>query len=210
MTDRPPLKSYTFEGYYSDDPGESGPRTDCVLAPDRDTAIRLAAAAVLTDNEWSLEDRDYAPTLREFHDAEITISYEWVQGETGRVCPACTSDQQRPDGSHFDLDGATREVMECRTCGHRWLSLDYGEARAKLEAHAWHDIDTLDRFERLSRLGDDAPTLDEAVEEFRDDPSRETAQVLRDTADQYHDDGMIGPDTWGHWCDAASPYLKEE
>lgn len=203
MADRPPLKSYTFEGYYRDDPDESGPRTDCVLAPDRETAIRLAAAQVLTDNGWTLEDRD--EDLTEYHESTITVSYEWAQGQTGRVCPACTSDQQRADGNHFELDGATREVMECRACGHRWLSLDYGSERARLEAHAWSEIDTLDRFERLSKAGD--PTLDYAKGAFDECQDRETAQVLRDTAEQYHDDGMIEAGTWEAYFEETASFI---
>lgn len=159
-----PLKSYTFEGYYSDYPDESGPRTDCKLAPDRATAIRLAAVSVLEDNQWTLAGKGY-DSLEAFHDGEITVSYEWVQGQTGPVCPACTSDQQRPDGSHFELDGATREVMECRACGHRWLSLEYGETRAKLEATAWTLIGQLDAYEKLSVEYDDWDEMPELPED---------------------------------------------
>jgi hypothetical protein len=164
MAERPPLKSYTFEGYYSDDPDESGPRTDCELAPDRATAVRLAAVSILEDNQWTLAGKGYE-TLEDFHDNEITVSYEWVQGETGKVCPNCTSDQVRPNGKHFDLDGATREVLECKACGFESLPLGFVARRAELDEFAWKMIGQLDAYEKLSLEYDDWDEMPELPEE---------------------------------------------
>lgn len=162
MADRPPLKSYTFEGYYSDDPDESGPRTDCELAPDRETAIRLAAMSVLEDNEWTLASKGYE-SLEDFHDNEITVSYEWVEGTTGKVCPNCTSDNVRPSGKFFEQLGVNHEVLECKSCGYEHISLGFGARREELDREGWAKIDGLDAYEQQSLAHEEWAEMREAA-----------------------------------------------
>jgi hypothetical protein len=77
-----------------------------------------------------------------------------------------------------------------------------------MEEQAWREIDTLDRFERLSIAGE--PSLDEAKADFDECQDRETAQIFRDTADVYFLDGMIEADTWDKYMEATLPFIQQE
>jgi hypothetical protein len=197
VANRPPLKCYTFGGCYKDDPEESGPRTDIVLAPDRETAIRLAAVEVLSDNGWTLESQGY-DTLTDFHDDEILINDEWVERSSPNACPNCTS-----SGVGHCAGGYV-----CNTCGYGFKSMGLTPRRQVLEEHAWAAIDSLDRFERLSKAGE--PSLDDAKQAFDECQDRETAQTLLDTAELYYEDGIIECGTWEHYLELTQPFLKEE
>lgn len=206
MADDKPWQTFTFETHYPEDDG--GTRADMVVAPDRDTARRLAAVQTLSDLESTLLDQG-ADSFLDFYDGAgwMDVMSEW--GDlNGCACPNCTSHVGRPTGDHADLDGATRDVHECDSCGYRWLPLGFGARRDEIIERSKLEIAKLDRTERLSLAGD--PTLDTAVEDFREMLDRETAQVLRDTAEQYNDDGMIEDGTWEGYRDETEPYLKEE
>lgn len=146
------LKTFVFEAHYPEDDG--GTRCDVVLAPDRDTARRLAAVQALTDNSWTLAGQG-CPDLLTFYDgsmfedgAKMDVEAEW--GDlAGTACPNCTSHAGRPNGDHLEIDGAERLKHLCTACGYIWFPMGFDPViRPQLEAATLGTIAELDEIER--------------------------------------------------------------
>jgi hypothetical protein len=152
-------QTYFFEAHYPYDDG--GTRADCVIAPDRDTARRLAAVQTLEDNNDTLHSQA-AETLLDYYDdapfsytGMMEIMSEWGDLD-GTACPNCTAHCGRPNGNHVELDGATREVLECSSCDYQWLALGHNpEKRAAAIEATKKEIAQLDGYERMSACDPD-------------------------------------------------------
>ena len=136
------MTTFTFESRYRDG---GGGRCDVIVAPDRDTAIRAAAMGIIVDNDWEGSVHTDYPSLSDFFEGEMEILSEW-EDLNGTACPNCTSHNGKETGDHFDLNGATREVLQCEACGYQWVPLGLApEAAVGMS----HDLKAeLDAFER--------------------------------------------------------------
>lgn len=152
------LKTFTFESHYPEDDG--GTRADMVIAPDRDTARRLAAAQTLDDNGWTLAGQG-CPDLLTFYDgpmyddgAKMSVEAEWGDLK-GTACPNCTAHCGKPNGDHIEIDGAEREKHTCSACGYAWFPMGFDPVlRPQLEASALDAIAGLDDYEKKSLEAD--------------------------------------------------------
>lgn len=211
--------TYFFEAHYPYDDG--GTRADCVIAPDRDTARRLAAVQCLEDNGDTLASQG-APSLLEYYgDAPfrysgfMEIMAEWGDLD-GTACPNCTAHCGQPNGNHVELDGATREVHQCSSCDYRWVPLGHDPVkRAEAIEATKREIAQLDLYEQISlidldKLGLSEMNLDTAVDLFRQEQDAETAKILRLMVERYHLDEMIEDGTKQAYLDETEPFLKEE
>lgn len=146
------MKTFTFEGRYTDN-DESGGRCDIISAPDRATAIRLAAMQVILGNEWDQDPErfnSYA-SLTAWHDLEIQILYEWEDLD-GSACPNCTALITRD--TMIEHGGGT--IRECETCSFQWVPL--GKAiRPEIEHQIAAAIEEADAFEAEHFNKDPAP-----------------------------------------------------
>jgi hypothetical protein len=154
-----PLQTFTFESQY---PEDDGLRADIVLAPDRDTARRLAAVETLEDNDWTLAGQG-CDSLLSFYDGshfdeghKMDVEAEW--GDLGgTACPNCTSHGGRPNGNLLiDHDGNDLPIHVCAACGYSWAPLGFDKtARQLLEDDARNSIAALDEYERASLQDDE-------------------------------------------------------
>lgn len=145
------IKTFTFEARYS---GDGGGRVDIVNAPDRDTAIRLAACAIIADNGWGDDRLEGYKSLAAFYEDEMTILHEW-EGVEGTMCPSCSAQDTRDTG--HDFAGSAGPVHQCNTCGYQWVPLGKSLAwETEAELNFKNILAEIDKFEAEHFGKDDA------------------------------------------------------
>jgi Zn ribbon nucleic-acid-binding protein len=150
------MQTFTFEANYPDD---GGSRADMVIAPDRDTARRLAAVQTLEDNGWTLASRG-SESLLSFYDGSryepgdhMDVHAEWGDLK-GTACPNCTSHNGQHNGGIHAWTTGQAKVFECSACGYTWVPLGFGVKRKILEAAARDAIAGLKEYEQKSLAAD--------------------------------------------------------
>lgn len=113
------MPTFTFEGHYKD--GE-GNRCDIIVAPDRNTALKLAGIALMVDNEWTDGRLGDDQCLSDFYTEEVEIDSDWSDLE-GMACPNCTAHGGRHNGGILGPFGRQMEVFECSLCHYEWIPL---------------------------------------------------------------------------------------
>lgn len=137
------IKCYTLEARYNDG---GGGRCDVVMAPDFETAKRIAALNIITDNGW--DDTSYGPSfaaqfksLSDFYQSEMELLHSW-EGLDGTACPSCTSH----DGKKLAARVGDGVLHRCGTCGYKWVPLGRVMGPDAINRHM-QDVSFLDEWE---------------------------------------------------------------
>lgn len=136
------MTTFTFESRYRDG---GGGRCDVVVAPDRETAIRAAAMAIIVDNDWLDGRAQEYQSLESFFKGEMEILSEWKDLK-GAACPNCTSHGGKWNGDIHAWTTGQAKVFECEACDYQWVPLG---RKAEPAQQSPEDLKAeLDAFER--------------------------------------------------------------
>ena len=131
------MKTFWFNLLWADN--SLSERFSVQVAPDRDTALKLAAMEIIGDEGYNPDNWE-PDGIDLLHWVENTFEILSEGEDIATGCPNCTSHDTTKHGWRID-------AFTCNSCGFDFISLGFSYKRAELERAALENIANIPAFE---------------------------------------------------------------